>query len=339
LACVAKRTHVFADSHPLRSAVDGMLAFGYTECGMTTEADEASERAVTQSRGQDTNAVQAVLFSTLINCRGQTVSRRTLDYAADNIGPGRHPFSFIEGGFQLHAGDFNAVTDTFDLLLERISDPSFRYRESMIAATLLLAGLELHVQHASVDSRWERLAGFWDSMPCGSRGELSTPLSELCAAMTYSACTWKRHYRGNNPLPPALFKGDFDRGFFSAFKNKKQNLEFPLSPTQQKWSVWLGSSEEWPDKHANRFQHLRQAASVHNKIHAMPPEMPTNYFFREKEILTKTAVVPIAMAWDKFCSRDYSEAARDLSSLRPIFRRIGGNVAYRDIFNHALFER
>jgi tetratricopeptide (TPR) repeat protein len=146
LRCVSSRMHLYHDNHPLHGHVLGMLAMGYLENGMHLEAEELGTQATFSTNGTDTNAVQAVLAAIHMSYKSMNLSRQILDYAANNPGPGRHPFSFLEGNYQLHQGNFNGALESFDLLMERISDPSTRFLSSLVYATMLLLQIDLQVR-------------------------------------------------------------------------------------------------------------------------------------------------------------------------------------------------
>ena len=146
LAVVAKRMNLYDDTHPMYGSVLGMLAAGCVEVGQYDAAEEIGFQAVAHTKGGDTNAVQAVMSATHLTCKGLIVTREVLDHAADNSGPGRHPFSFIEGCFRLNTGDFNGALENFDLLLERCSDPTTRYISSLTYATMLLILVDVQVR-------------------------------------------------------------------------------------------------------------------------------------------------------------------------------------------------
>jgi hypothetical protein len=101
----------------------------------------------------------------------------------------------------------------------------------------------VQVIHLAVDARWERLGGFWDTMPLGKGSVFATPLSELCSAVTYSRIVRRRASRGEETrLPPAV--SDFKAtGIFAYFVPQKLNLEHPQSQAAERWDRWEKDSD------------------------------------------------------------------------------------------------
>jgi hypothetical protein len=350
LRCVARRMHMYDDTHPLHGHVLGMLSTGYLETGLIKEAEEIGEQATTSTRGKDTNAVVALLSAVQLACKGQQVSREVLDFAANNGSPGRHPFSFLEACFQIHQGNFNGAVDTFDTLMERISDPKYRYMTSMCYATMLLALVDLQVMHAAVDTRWERLAGFWDTMPVGNGSPFSTPMAELCSLITYSICAERRIARGNARLPNAVNKGS-KTNIFSYFVPQKLNLEFPASDVSSKIASWhsysSGIVSHWtqasrPDSAASgstAFPALRNKVAPINDRSRYIPELSMEKIACNTRVwATSTATVPLVEAFTRYAARDYGACAEELWRLRPVLDRVGGSAPMRDSIDQVMHE-
>lgn len=160
LQVVTKRMNLYTDTHPMHGHVLAMLAMGYLENGLYTEAEEVGQQAVMVTKGADTNAVQAVLSAIHMSYKSMNLSRQIQDYAADNAGPGRHPFSFLEGNYQLHQGNFNGALESFDMLLERCSDKATRYLSSLVYATMLLVQIDLQVRQHVFHLNTSTIRGF-----------------------------------------------------------------------------------------------------------------------------------------------------------------------------------
>lgn len=352
LRCVARRMHMYDDTHPLHGQVLGMLAAGYLERGLLREAEEIGEQAVTATRGKDTNAVVALLSAVQLACKGQQVSREVLDFAANNGSPGRHPFSFLEACFQIQQGNFNGAVDTFDTMMERISDEKYRYMTSMCYATLLLALVDLQVEHAAVDTRWERLAGFWDTMPVGDGSPFSTPAAELCSQITYRICSERRLTRGGARLPNAVNKGS-KTNVFSYFVPQKQNLEYPSSDVSSKIGAWnlysAGMVSHWAHlsdaatSHSaaggETFPALRKKSESHVNWEPCVPELSLQNILSNTRVwATTTATIPLVNAFSRYAARDYGACAEALWSLRPVVSRIGAPAPMRDSIEQVMHE-
>lgn len=294
LRCVSQRMNQYHDTHEMHGHVLGMLAVGLVERGLFQEGEDTGQHAVMATKGEDTNAVQSVLSGVHLTFRSMSLSREISDYAANNPGPGRHPFSFFEGNFQLHQGNFNGALESFDMLLERISDPSTRFLSSLVYATMLLLQIDLQVEHLAVDSRWERLGGFWDTMQLGKGNIFASPLTEFCSATTYSRIMCRRESRGATPLPPAVSDVKLT-GFFSILAPKRVNLEHVQSLAAEKWESWLrdadcradSSAEDpaqssWQEWVRSNCTSLRSASTQPMKYPPVLPELPVDFLTRDQ---------------------------------------------------------